>query len=155
MPMGVYKKTKEHCRNLSIAKKGKHTSPKTEFKKGHKTNVGRKASEARKQKQRIAQFGAKGSNWKGGRYEQQGYIFVHSPKHPFKNSDGYVLEHRLVMEKHPGRYLTPKEIVHHRGIKYPMDSLKNRSDNRIKNLKLFPSNSSHMKYHCLQRKFML
>lgn len=35
MPKGVYKKTKEHCKNLSKAKKGKHTSPKTEFKKGH------------------------------------------------------------------------------------------------------------------------
>lgn len=34
MPKGIYKKTKEHKLNVSKSLKGRHVSPKTEFKKG-------------------------------------------------------------------------------------------------------------------------
>jgi len=55
-----------------------------------------------------------------------GYIFVPIPEHPFCNSGGMVAQHRLVIEKKIGRYLTPDEIVHHlNGI---------RDDNRPQNL---------------------
>jgi hypothetical protein len=58
-----------------------------------------------------------------------GYIKVHVPKHPNANCDGYVLEHRLVMEEMLGRPLQKPENVHHKnGI---------RSDNRPENLELW------------------
>ena len=60
-----------------------------------------------------------------------GYISIFYPDHPYSSKSGYIREHRLVMEKHIGRYLTPEEIVHHKGIKYPLLSIENRSDNRI------------------------
>lgn len=57
----------------------------------------------------------------------QGYVALLAPEHP-KNNRGFVAEHRLVMEKHIGRFLESHEIVHHKnGI---------RDDNRIENLQL-------------------
>jgi len=78
--------------------------------------------------------GKKSTGWKGGKYstKRDGYIYLYCPEHPFsvrggKGGGGYVLEHRLVMEKILGRYLTKEEDVHHKnGIK---------NDNRPKNLK--------------------
>ena len=73
--------------------------------------------------------GSKHYNWKGGRKtHSEGYVWIHSPKHPFRDKHNYVLEHRLIMEKYLGRYLTKDEDVHHKnGIK---------DDNRIENLQL-------------------
>lgn len=72
-----------------------------------------------------------GFGWKSGKKKNiKGYICVWNPQHP-KASWGYVYEHRLVMEKYLGRYLTSKEEVHHiNGIK---------DDNGIENLKLLKS----------------
>jgi hypothetical protein len=83
--------------------------------------------------------GEANQRWKGGRFMKDGYIFIKSPNHPNCNNFGYVREHRLVMEKHLGRYLNPKEAIHH------INGIKN--DNRIKNLKLCSNNSEHMHYH--------
>lgn len=76
-------------------------------------------------------------NWKGGISRKDGYVFIYSPEHPNCNMRGYVREHRLVMEKHIGRYLDRKEIVHHKNNK--------KDDNKIENLELLKSHSEHMK----------
>ena len=80
--------------------------------------------------------------WKGGRkVRADGYVLIYAPDHPHAISDRdgrntYVLEHRLVMEQHLGRYLTEDEVVHH------ID--KNPSNNAIENLQLFSSHSKHI-----------
>ena len=73
--------------------------------------------------------GTKSPCWRGGRRKtSEGYIYIRMASHPHKDTHGEIAEHRLVMEKHLGRYLMPDELVHHiNGIK---------DDNRIENLEL-------------------
>lgn len=151
MPKGVYIRkpvTDEHKRNISIAlighkawnkgkigyinagsfKKGNH--PKTEFKKGRVSwSKGKK----------LPQFSGENSpSWKGGKtIGDRGYIFIYQPNHPFVDNKGYVREHRLVIEKQVGRYLTHKEIVHHLGKK---------DDNRPCMLMAFINHSAHIRF---------
>jgi DNA-binding CsgD family transcriptional regulator len=81
--------------------------------------------------------GAAHHKWKGGRtLDKSGYVLVRAPWHPFANRHGDVREHRLVMETILGRFLDPKEVVHHR------NSV--RDDNRPDNLLLFASNGDHL-----------
>jgi len=80
--------------------------------------------------------GAKNHRWKGGRWLHQGkYWLVLRPDHPRADRHGYVREHRLVMEEHLGRLLLRTEVVHHRN--------GDTQDNRIENLRLFPTNGEH------------
>lgn len=100
------------------------------------------------EKYRKTRKGKDNAHWKGGRYEDgEGYIFIYQPNHPFATKNGYVREHRLVMESMIGRYLQPEEIPHHKGIKYPIDSIENKQDNRRENLQLFANESEHRKFH--------
>ena len=85
-----------------------------------------------------SQPGDRNGQWKGGRQiDSDGYILIYSPDHPHKNSAGCVREHRLVMEKILGRYLTVDEIVHHKD--------KNKKNNDPSNLELFDCNGNHLR----------
>jgi hypothetical protein len=77
--------------------------------------------------------------WRGGITKtSRKYIKIYNPNHPNCDCHGYVSLHRLVMEQHIGRYLTKGEVVHH------ID--KNKQNNDISNLMLFPNDSEHLKY---------
>jgi len=84
-------------------------------------------------------IGKENKSWKGQAKHTEGYILIPNKKHPCCNNMGYVFEHKLVMEKHLGRYLTSKEVVHHIDF--------NVKNNKIENLRLFENQSEHSKYH--------
>ena len=129
--------------NKASFRKG-HPAPKTAFQKGQLPwNAGLSGVTKGNFKS-----GKLHPNWKGGKMlHGEGYILILKHNHPFCTFQGYILEHRLVMEKHIGRYLTRKEIVHHKGIKYPIRSIENKQDNRIENLQLFAGVVDHLKFH--------
>lgn len=84
----------------------------------------------------------KSPRWKGGKkIRSDGYVLVVAPPdHPYPSDSShgsikYILEHRLVMEQHLGRYLLPEEVVHH------IDE--NPRNNSIENLQLFANSAEH------------
>lgn len=64
------------------------------------------------------------------RHLKSGYVTAYVGKrYPSAKKNGYMLEHRYVMERYLGRHLLPEENVHHKnGV---------RHDNRLENLELW------------------
>ncbi len=69
----------------------------------------------------------------------RGYKFVQVIGHPAADSQGYVAEHRLVVEQAIGRVVESSEQVHHINL--------NKRDNRIENLTVLPDKSTHLLAH--------
>lgn len=116
--------SKQHCKNISKGKTGSKTAER--FNKERSLRI----------------KGENNPNYRGGLYTtKEGYRSILSSEHSYRDKRGYVLEHRLIMEKYIGRYLKLEEVVHHRN--------KKKDDNRIKNLKLFKNESEHQKWHRL------
>ncbi len=79
---------------------------------------------------------ARKNEWKSRERKERvlhssGYILKYAPGHPHSIgiNGAYVLEHRIVMEEHLGRYLEQGERVHHKNGR--------RDDNRLENLELW------------------
>lgn len=56
------------------------------------------------------------------------YNYAVVPEHPNSTKNGYVLEHRVVVENDLGRILREDEIIHHKN--------ENKKDNRLENLEI-------------------
>jgi hypothetical protein len=81
--------------------------------------------------------GPESHEWEGGMtHAKGGYVLVYVPSHPHPNKGRYVLQHRLVMEQHLGRFLEPEEVVHHKD--------GNRQNNAPDNLELWQRNGDHL-----------
>ena len=102
----------------------------------------RSFKEAHYTKYPLGRKGDLAANWQGGIRrvgKSRAYVGIYNPAHPYASKDSYVMEHRLVMEKHLGRYLTPIEVVNHiNGVK---------DDNRLENLQLLPDRGTHTRNH--------
>jgi len=76
-------------------------------------------------------------NGKHVRTNDKGYVLLWEPAHPNKSQGGWQFEHRLVVEKALGRYLTSAEQVDHIN--------QNKADNRIENLQVLDASSHGIK----------
>jgi len=78
-------------------------------------------------------------NKKFKRATKDSHVLIKASNHPSRDRNGYIPEHRLVMEQKLGRYLKKGEIVHHINLI--------KSDNRIENLVLFDCDRDHFLAH--------
>ena len=70
-----------------------------------------------------------------------GYMYCYNPSHPLANKAGKVYEHRYVMSKHLGRWLTTEEVVHHKD--------GDKTNNKLENLEL-TNHQEHAILHAIE-----
>lgn len=156
-----WKMTEESKLKISASKTGVKLPPQTEDSnmKRRLSMLGRKLTPEHREKLRLAKLGKKRGPrnpeivekikqanlmrykvlGRQPKYMSRGYVMVKAENHPKANSRGYIREHRLVIEKHIGRYITGKEEIHHIN--------GDKADNRLENLKLCNDHKEHMQFH--------
>ena len=78
-------------------------------------------------------------NVTGRKFSKKGYVLLCVNSHPNADTNGYIFEHRLMMEVKLNRFLKKDEVIHHiNGIKH---------DNRIENLELMKSGEHTILHH--------
>lgn len=92
-------------------------------------------------------IGERNPAWKNGKHiTTHGYIKVKKRDHRFADKQGYVPEHRLVVEEFYNICLLPNAQIHHvNGIK---------SDNRIENLEILSATAHQLKHKIGERNAM-
>lgn len=111
-------------------------------KRAHQNTVGfNKLPKDNKSITKISGF--RSISWKGKKLEVRNgvirTILIPAPNHPDANKNGYIPEHRLVMEKKIKRRLKKEEIPHHIDL--------NPSNNKSNNLLLIDNSSEHAQLH--------
>jgi len=134
-----------HCPDCGkiIQRRSKHCASCSQ--KGERAHLyGKHRSKESRIKQGLSIRGSHHHNWKGGKYKNcGGYVLIYMPEYPRSDKDGYVLEHRLVIEQSIGRYLSRWELVHHLN--------ETRDDNRLENL-FVCTIPEHLKLHKTMRR---
>jgi len=126
------RKTLEHKLKIRAALKGQVRTPE------QRARI-KVAAQASAEQRTMKIIGCLNHRWKGGRtIDSRGYVLIKMRSHPSCDKQGYVPEHRLVMEAKLGRLLDPNEVVHH------INAI--RSDNRRDNLLLFASAGEHVAF---------
>lgn len=90
---------------------------------------------------------------RAGRYKNgDGYVMLYEENHPFSDKQGYVREHRLVMEYYLSKSLGVKIILHPRLVVHHVNKI--RHDNRIDNLELMLKGNHQSIHASLYKKDM-
>lgn len=80
--------------------------------------------------------GDRSARWNGGRRMIKGYLHLFIPGHRLARKDGYVAEHRFLMDK----LITDRsQVVHHKD--------ENKLNNKLSNLEVLRDNGVHRKIH--------
>jgi len=130
--------TREKIRQKALGRK--HTPEARQ--KMSESRRGKAKSESFKRALSVRMRGTRNPCYKQGKKIIHGYVHLLRQEHPY-SVGGYVKEHRLVMEDHIQRVLSPEEVVHHIN--------GDISDNSIDNLMLFPNNVAHLRHHAQLR----
>jgi len=91
MPVGVYKRTKEHCLHISLARKGikkteEHKKKISKSMKGKQIWLGKVHSEETKKKMSNALRGENHYNWKGGITNYKRKLYLNNIRRSLRNN---------------------------------------------------------------------
>lgn|SRR3990167_9664363 len=71
---------------------------------------------------------------------KSGYVIVYCPEHKHsKTKNGWIFEHRIVIENFINQGLKIGQCIHHIDL--------NKTNNKIENLMIFNSNKEHSSWH--------